>query len=501
MYKKTTFMVEMILMILLAGSASAGKFPVLDEACIANGFDEGIARFLCGYFIPSIGDGTRFSMMSWTNCDSVSYISNPRPTGVVSTEAGVDYAYPGEMLGMVTKSTEADITYVTFCSGWADTCDFYTDIGKDYLCPAGYACLGDPGCVDQTPPQIELTISSADGSECSPQSISSTSSLSLGDGESGIVHGCSTLSVSADEPLASYSVEISDDVLVSSFSFPPDSEQPFDFYTVRQGYVISVEASDAAGNVQYITVFVNEDDDADGVGDPDDLCPLMSAQNDVEPKDGCEDGSEGQLEEWSEFLPLYLGSAKSSMTQVVATGQLSDPVDYHGVISYHLDSTSAGIDALTENARLQQTESQGTEFFRAEPAMFGSEQFGSAEVMFKRNRDASDLMQSYHLEMADGAFLHASQKYFGETDTSEVKLIYKDKASEAACKDSCQSEKEECLTVCAKGDKICQDLCREQAGACQKSCTGAFMAHETTEYPGLKTVSIYDIMMWRDSLS
>jgi streptogramin lyase len=401
--------------------------------------------------------------------------------------------------------------------GTGDTCDCASGDG---LCTAQTYCeqSGTPDLdCDTTPPEIAITITPASAYSCSLLGalFGLVDRGSLGQGEIAVAHGCIYVNITSNEPLSTYGLQMSSTSNPSEASYV-NTGFYYNFDDVNiNSHTIIASAKDIALNPNVISAFVWEDDDQDGVGDPQDLCPTIAPSTDVNPRDGCPDGAIPGTA-WQKCVNIYSGTAPTSINPIYSINNVGDATFIkEDKIWYSIMSTLKGNVYPTSELNLE---------LKSDDKSVMHCRFDLAKVIYNGNtiieRDKKEvkpekdinireedktgnrnIQENFNIKFTDGARINAESQFNEKEGKTKIHLRYKNELKEQACKDVCDVQYKAAVASCnlisdKKARAACIKTASDKSETCKKSCVDAWTFENKYDYSAEKTLSLYDVLKW-----
>lgn len=368
--------------------------------------------------------------------------------------------------------------------------------------------------LDATPPLVNITVTPKSWYNCAAGGFFFWLVFFIDGGEVAypVVHGCVEVNADIDASISglnNYKIKIYDqnNELVAEST---NSEINFNFVTSMNSYKIVVEALDNANNYATETLIIYEDDDEDLVPDILDLCPTIKPSVD-ENHDGCPDEPGVPGYAWGKCVDIYTGKAITSIYPVanvinVFTGETFVK---GSTIWYGMNSNISNVYATSYmNIKVRDNTVTTCEIdlrqFDSVKELSKKKHFYTLDKDIKIQEENItngnyNLQEIWKFDLSDGSKIRANTHYNMNRDESKVHVTYENKIKEAECLLACDNGKKSCLNECnalpKAQQKTCISDCNKIDVSCQNLCRDTFSFNIMQEYSGMKTLSLYDILV------
>jgi len=279
-------------------------------------------------------------------------------------------------------------------------------------------------------------------------------------------------------------------------------------------HTVIASAKDMSLNSNVISVFIFEDDDSDGVGDPQDLCPTIAPSVDVN-KDGCPDGTVPGTA-WQKCVNIYSGTAATSINSIYALNNIGSATFvkenkiWYSILStlnynvyptaeLNLELKSDDLDVMHCTLDLAKVVYNGNTLIERDNKEV--KPYKDINIKEEDKTGNRNIEESFHLKFTDGAKIDADSHFNEKEGKTKMNLRYKNEPKEKVCKDVCESQYKSTVASCNLiADKKAKEACKKTASDvnenCKKGCVDTWTREGKLEFNSEKTLSLYDVLKW-----
>lgn len=457
---------------------------------------------------PTASDDYGFNGV-WVNVNALIGLAaaDPAPEGVIGS--GVEFInYCRETAGGCDPSLTGT-AYVEPVNIDTEGIEFLSYLARDKA--GNWGLIQEVKIMlDLTAPQASVTIDDARDDQCS-----FFFQFWIDDGEVShdVLHGCAKIDGQIDASISgteSYTIKLMDsnDQVVKQTS---DAAAVFNFETSESVYAAVLEVTDLAGNFASAKRMLYEDDDNDvstlssngGAPDLFDICPAQVPNVDAN-KDGCQDIAGVDVAAVNWCLDTYTGLAATSLNPVPALSQIGSPLNRRFRNWLPIDSTINN--QVSTAYKMNITDRQGPKLDLVVCSIDADNlklsngnlltygRWDNAKLVYWEYKGAMRVREGYHThELSDGSKIYATIRYDERNDKSRLHFVYNNEDLSRACVKMANQERKTCVQDCGK-DRSCHRDCLAQGTEAIKACVQTYHYQLKEEYPGYRTLSVYDIL-------